>query len=82
MEKSLPSRLSNLRELTQVLSLSVQIQAETSQILEEMALRLYSLEEDRKRLLADYRSLDSSYKSLEKRYSELLYAFRDFRNSQ
>ena len=81
MEKSLPARLANLRELTQVLSLSVQIQAETSQILEEIALRLYSLEEDRKRCLANDRAMDESIKSLEKRYSELLYKLADIRNS-
>lgn len=81
MEKSLPSRLANLKELTQVLSLTVQIQAETSCILEEMATRIYSLEEDRKRCLANDRSMDGQLKSLEKRYSELLYKVSELRNS-
>lgn len=77
MEKSAPSRLANLRELVSLLSLSVQIQTETSGILEDYEKRLYSLEEDRKRLLADYRALDSKCQSLEKRYSELLYRLSD-----
>lgn len=81
MEKSLPARLANLKELTQVLSLSVQIQAETAAILDELAMRVYSLEEDRKRLLASSRSHDDSIKSLEKRYSELLYKVSEMRNS-
>lgn len=81
MEKSVPSRLANLRELVSLLSLSVQIQAEISSILEEYEKRVYSLEEDRRRLIADYRAIDSKCQSLEKRYSELLYKFADMKKS-
>lgn len=77
MEKSAPSRLANLRELVSLLSLSVQIQTEISGILEEYEKRLYSLEEDRRRLIADYRTVDMKCQSLEKRYSELLYKLSD-----
>lgn len=77
MEKSVVSRLANLRELVQLLSLSIQIQTEVSEILEENEKRLYSLEEDRRRLIADYRALDAKTQSLEKRYSELLYKLSD-----
>lgn len=73
MEKSAPSRLANLKELVQHLSLSIQIQAEVSEILEELHIRLYSVEEDRKRLLETVRKQDEKYRSLEKRYSEVLY---------
>ena len=73
MEKSAPSRLANLKELVQHLSLSIQIQAEVSQILEELHIRLYSVEEDRKRLLETVRKQDEKIRSLEKRYAELLY---------
>ena len=73
MEKSAPSRLANLKELVQHLSLSIQIQAEVSEILEELHIRLYSVEEDRKRLLETVRKQDDKIRSLEKRYSELLY---------
>ena len=73
MEKSAPSRLANLKELVQHLSLSIQIQAEVSEILEELHIRLYSVEEDRKRLLETVRKQDEKIRSLEKRYSELLY---------
>lgn len=77
MEKSAQFRLANLRELVSLLSLSVQIQTEISGILEEYEKRLYSLEEDRRRLLGDYRAIDSKCQSLEKRYSELLYKLSD-----
>lgn len=80
MERSVPSRLANLRELVSLLSLSVQIQAEISAILEEYEKRVYSLEEDRRRLLADYRAVDRKCQSLEKRYSELLYKFSELKN--
>lgn len=73
------SRLANLRELVQLLSLSIQIQTEVSEILEENEKRLYSLEEDRRRLIADYRALESKTQSLEKRYSELLYKLADLK---
>lgn len=71
------SRLANLRELVTLLSLSVQIQTEVSVILDDYEKRLYSLEEDRRRLLADYRAMDSKCQSLEKRYAELLYKLSD-----
>lgn len=77
MAKSVPSKLANLRELVAALSLTVQIQAEIADILEDYEVRLYSLDEDRKRLLADYRTLDARCSSLEKRYSELLYKFSE-----
>lgn len=80
MEKSVASRLSNLKELIQLLNISVQIQVETAALLEDYNSRLYSLDEDRKRLLASYRALDSKCQSLEKRYSELLYKFSEIRN--
>ena len=70
MESAKPSRLNNLRELVSLLGLSVQIQAESAAILEDYDCRLYSLEEDRKRLIADYNALQSRCISLEKRYSE------------
>ena len=82
MERSVPSRLANLRELVSLLSLSVQVQAEISSILEEYEKRVYSLEEDRRRLLADYRAMDSKCQSLEKRYSELLYKLAELKNAQ
>lgn len=80
MEQQKPSRLSNLRELVALLSLSVQIQGESAAIFEDYEHRIYSLEEDRKRLIADYRALQSRCNSLEKRYSELLYKLSDLKN--
>lgn len=80
MEKSAPSRLANLKELVQLLSLSIQIQGEVSAILEELHLRLYSVEEDRRRLVAVTREQEGHIRSLEKRYSELLYKFSEIKN--
>ena len=45
MDVKPPSRLQNLRELVNLLGLSVQISGETAEILEEIHIRLYSLEE-------------------------------------
>lgn len=77
MDQQKPSRLSNLRELVGLLSLSVQIQGETAAIFEEYENRISSLEEDRERLLADNARLQLRCNSLEKRYSELLYKLSD-----
>ena len=73
MSSTAPSRLANLKELVQHLSLSIQIQTEVSGILEELHVRLYSVEEDRKRLLETVRKQDERIRSLERRYSEVLY---------
>lgn len=77
MARSVPSKLANLRELVAALSLTVQIQAEIADILEDYEQRLYSLDEDRKRLVAVTRDLEGRCSSLEKRYSELLYKFSE-----
>ncbi len=77
MAKVSSPKLSNLRELLATLGIAFQIQTETADILEEYHNRIYSLEEDRKRLVADYKALDGRCSSLEKRYSELLYRFSE-----
>lgn len=75
----MPSRLSNLRELLQHLNLNYQVQVEVANILEDISRDIYSLDQDRSRLIADYRALESRCNSLEKRYSELLYRFSEFK---
>lgn len=75
----MPSRLSNLRELLQHLNLNYQVQVEVANILEDISREIYSLDQDRSRLIADYRALESRCNSLEKRYSELLYRFSEFK---
>lgn len=79
MEKSLPSLLSDLKESVQLLSLSVGVQRATSDILDEIAARLYSLEEDRRLLKEANRVNLQKIQSLEKRYAELLYKFSELR---
>lgn len=81
MFKSSSSNLSNFRELVASLSLVVQIQAELSDILDDYDQRLCSLDEDRNRLLVDYRALETRCNSLEKRYSELLYKFSEVKQA-
>ena len=82
MEKKVPSKLANLRELVALLSTSVQIQTEIADILDDYDRRMYSLEEDRKRLLATNRQQANDIASLQKRYSELLYKFSEFRRGE
>lgn len=81
MARSAPSKLANLRELIRLLNLEMQVQAEISDILDDYDVRMYSLEEDRKRLLQHCRELDNQCHSLEKRYSELLYKFSEVRQA-
>lgn len=79
MDKIIPSKIANLRELVGLLSTSVMVQGEVADILEEISAALYSLDQDRTRLIADYRVLQDRCNSLEKRYSELLYQFSVFK---
>lgn len=80
MEKSSLSRLSEFQELIQQLSLMMKVNQKLSDVLAEYDHRLYCLEEDNKRLLADYRAIDKKCLSLEKRYSEVLYKLSEVRN--
>ena len=73
MEKSSPSKLSKLKEQVQLLTLVVEVNQSVAAVLEEYSYRLYALEEDNKRLLANYRALDQQYNDLRPRYSELQY---------
>ena len=82
MEKSAPSRLSNLRQLIGQLQISLQCDKEITDILEEFSCRIYALEEDNKRLLATVRAQEGKNQSLEKRYSELLYRFSELRQER
>lgn len=63
----------------QQLGLSIQIQAAVADILEDLHVRLYSVEEDRKRLLETVRKQDDRIRSLEKRYSEVLYKLSELK---
>ena len=66
-------KLTHLRDLISKLNLHNQIQNEISDILSDVDVRLYSLEEDRKRLLNHCRELDNKIFSLEKSFSEFVY---------
>lgn len=73
MEKSSPSKLSKLKEQVELLTLVIEVNQSVAAVLEEYSYRLYALEEDNKRLLANYRVLDQQYNDLRIRYSELQY---------
>lgn len=79
MERSVTSRLSNLKSLLATLTASVQADNEIAAILEEYQVQIYSLQEDRKRLLATVRDQDQRIRSLETRYSELLYKLSELK---
>lgn len=72
-----PSRLANLKEILNLLSLSMQAQREISEILVDYETRIYALEEDRRRLLAAVRLLEDKSKLHDKKYSEVLYKLSD-----
>ena len=73
MDKSLPSRISDLKDTVKLLNLTMAALRDVSEILEEMSIRIYSLEEDRRLLKENLRVCASKVTSLETRYSELLY---------
>lgn len=81
-DRPLAQRIANLKELSQMLAISAQIQVENAAVLDELSVRLYSCEEDRNRLLATVRSQDQEIKSLNTRYSDLLYQFTAMKNKQ
>ena len=81
MARSCPSKLSNLRDLIRVLNLDMQVQTEITDILNDLDIRMYSLEEDRKRLLQHCRDLDNKFHSLEKCLSETLFKLSEERHS-
>lgn len=75
MEKSLPRRLDSLREHVAMLSLYMSVQHNVCECLDEIAVRIYSLEEDRKRLLENVRVQQSEIDSLKSSFSDLFYRF-------
>lgn len=79
MADNTPSRLANLKELISLLSLSVQVQRETSEILADYEKRIYCLEEDQRRLLATVRTQEDQIRLLNNRYSEVLYKLSDLK---
>lgn len=69
----LKSRVAYLQSLLDSLQLNSQIYTEIKSILEDFEIRMYSLDEDRKRLVALSRTHTEQIASLEKRLSEVLY---------
>lgn len=69
----LKSRVAYLQSLLDSLQLNSQIYTEIKSILEDFEIRMYSLDEDRKRLVALSRTHSEHIASLEKRLSEVLY---------
>lgn len=76
-----PSRFSELRALVAQLGGSYKVYCEIIDIIDDLYIRLYALQEDNKRILANYRSQDQQIKSLRDQYSELLYRLSDIKNS-
>ena len=73
MEKSSPSRLFETRALVAQLGLSYKIFDQILDLLDDYDVRLYALQEDKKRLLADYRQLSQELALVRKQYTEALY---------
>lgn len=70
-----PSKLANLKELIGLLSLSVQVQREISDILSDYEIQIYGLQEDVKRLTAAVRKQDDINTSLTRLYNGLMNRF-------
>lgn len=68
-----PSKLSETRALVAQLGLSYKIFDQILDLLDDYDVRLYALQEDKKRLLADYRQLSQELALVRKQYTEALY---------
>lgn len=79
-DRPLSQRIAALKELTQMLQVSAQVQVETAAVLDELSARLYACEEDCKRFVAASRAQADSIRSLDNRYSELLYKVAQLSN--
>lgn len=77
MEKSSPSKLSETRALVAQLGLGYKIFDQILDLLDDYGVRLYALQEDKKRLLADYRQLSQELALVRKQYTEVLYKFSE-----
>lgn len=73
MEKSSPSKLSETRALVAQLGLSYKIFDEILDLLDDYQVRLYALQEDQRRVLADYRQLSQELALVRRQYAEVLY---------
>ena len=68
-------KISDVRQLLNQCSMNVSIYLQICDILEDVEIRMYALNEDNKRIVASNRSLDA-------RYGEMMQLLRDIRRTQ
>lgn len=76
----LPGRIVRLKDLLDQAQLNASIQTEIYNILNDFAQRIYSLDQDRTRCIAEMRSHEAAIARLQKQYSEVLYHLKSSDN--
>lgn len=79
MEKSVPTRLENARELASQLLASAKLDVEIVAILEDYHHSIYALQQDYRLLRASHDSLKSELSTMRSKYAEAVYLIKDLR---
>lgn len=79
MEKSVPSRLDNARELASQLLASAKLDVEIVAILEDYHQSIYALQQDYRLLRAACDSLKTDLALMRSKYAEATYVIKDLR---
>lgn len=79
MEKSVPSRLDNARQLASQLLASAQLDVEIVSILEDYHHSIYALQQDYRLLRASNDSLKSELSQMRTKYSEAVYLIKELK---
>lgn len=80
MEKSVPSRLDNARQLASQLLASAQLDVEIVAILEDYHHSIYALQQDYRLLRGSVDGLKSELAKMRTLYSEALYLIKDLKS--
>lgn len=75
------TKLQNIKAMVDTITLANDLLQEMSSLLEEQSVQLYSLDQDRKRLLQKTLLQEQKIQSLEKRYSDLLYHIHELKEA-
>lgn len=73
------TKLQNIKAMVETISLANDLLHEMTSLIDEQSVQLYSLDQDRKRLLQKTLLQEQKIQSLEKRYSDLVYHIHELK---